>query len=84
MRNLKPGGTGSVLIHPRLQSANIARPLPDLAPFSQLLPRVQLLPGRVQHLRTLHKPHQHEEQEHTVVVRAGAADAPKELDPLET
>lgn len=83
VRNLKPGGTGSVSIYPRLQSADIAHP--DLALFLQLLPRVQLLPGRVQHLRTLHKLYQHEEQEHsTVVVRAGAADAPKELDPLET
>lgn len=51
----------------------------------QLLPSVQLLPGRVPHVRTIHKPYQHEEQEHsTVVVRAGAADAPKELDSLET
>ncbi len=51
----------------------------------QLLPRVQLLPGRVQHLRTIHRPHQHDELNHsTVVVKAEAADGAKELDPLET
>ena len=51
----------------------------------QLLPRILPTPGRVQHLRTIHRPLQHEEAQHsTVVVRAEAADAPKELDPLET
>jgi hypothetical protein len=85
VRNLKPAGTVSVSIRSRLQSADIARLCTPISPVLQLLPRVQLLPGRVQHLRTLHKPQQHEEQDHsTVVVRSGAADAPKELDPLET
>lgn len=79
-------GNVSISICSWLQSADIARLLlaRDLV-LLQLLPRVQLLPGRVQHLRTIHKPQQYEELGHsTVVVRAGAADAPKELDPLET